>query len=520
MKTNIKKKLVFFGGLIFVIINFFVIFKSMGTTVKSNIQIQNQPTQWVPFYINDSEIWMDLYQNNIWYDAPMLTTEKDVKFKVGKFYGYEIKVNGQALKSEESINIPLKKLHKIDSSINIEIKDVKNNFTRTHHIRSLPNNFPDLEVMGKGNTDGYYYFGINDYAIKMDSKGNIVFYKKVTDIMDFKPNNINGKLIYSYMERNWHPDNPLLEGVGYVPSKAVIMSDDYKVIDEIPFLIPNKDIAENYPIENHDIIIIEEGHYLVSSYVGKRVSNIPQDIQHSKFGARVVATVIQEIKDHKLVWQWDSTEHPELYAMSSENNDYFNEKITWADYAHFNSMTIDPKDGNLLCSFRHLDGILKIDRKSGKIMWVFGGKGDQFGLNDRQKFSKQHYVRLTKDGTITLFDNGCILPASPYPIIEPDSPLRKLKPQTRVLEFKIDENHKKLEEFKEYSLEKTFSPIMGSAEKIDTKNNVFLIGWGGRETKNSLFSEIDFNNNNVLFEVLRPKNEFKDDTYRVYKFNK
>ena len=37
---------------------------------------------------------------------------------------------------------------------------------------------------------------------------------------------------------------------------------------------------------------------------------------------------------------------------------------------------------------------------------MLGGKGDQFGLKEKEKFSRQHYARLLSDGSITLFDNG------------------------------------------------------------------------------------------------------------------
>ena len=43
-----------------------------------------------------------------------------------------------------------------------------------------------------------------------------------------------------------------------------------------------------------------------------------------------------------------------------------------------------------MCSFRNIDSILKIERGTGKILWILGGKGDHFGLTEEQKFSRQH----------------------------------------------------------------------------------------------------------------------------------
>lgn len=62
-------------------------------------------------------------------------------------------------------------------------------------------------------------------------------------------------------------------------------------------------------------------------------------------------------------------------------------------------------DGNLLCSFRHISSVLKIDRqgKTGDILWRVAGADNDGGY----AFHGQHYARYhAADGTITLFNNG------------------------------------------------------------------------------------------------------------------
>jgi hypothetical protein len=74
------------------------------------------------------------------------------------------------------------------------------------------------------------------------------------------------------------------------------------------------------------------------------------------------------------------------------------------DYVHFNSIDVLP-DGNLLCSFRHLSSVLKIDRqgKTGDIRWRVAGADN----DGSYAFHGQHYARYhAADGTITLFNNG------------------------------------------------------------------------------------------------------------------
>lgn len=193
----------------------------------------------------------------------------------------------------------------------------------------------------------------------------------------------------------------------------------------------------------------------------------------------------------------NSTDHPELYELSQEHNDYKNLQNKWADYIHFNSMTVDPKDNNLICSFRNIDSILKIERYTGNILWILGGKGDQFGLKEKEKFSRQHYARLLSDGSITLFDNG-----------------NKNK-KSRILELKIDEVNKKLINYKEFYLNNHFSPACGSVNKIDEKKNVFMIGWGIGDFSNlENATEVDYSSNKKIFELIFEKNI---NTYRVVK---
>lgn len=467
------------------------------------------PTQYIPVSINGNTIVMDFYSSGNWYDTTMLNTEYDTQITLGDFEGYRFQVNGIPVEPNASVDIRLESL-RWEAGIEFSATNLQTGITTINYVRTLPSHFYEWQVLSEQPDDGYYYFNLNNYIYKISTAGDIVFFKAVQGVdnisggMDFKRTEVDGTVYYSYLLANTPANRPALSGVGYGRMCAVVMNEQYEEIDHVYALIPNEDILENYPLENHQFTILGEKHYLISSYVGKRVTNIPDEVPHSALGSRVVAAVLQEIQDGKLIWQWDSTEHPELYALSLQGNDYYNTTAQWADYVHFNAIAIDPTDQNFLCSFRNLSAILKLDRKTGDVLWILGGTGDQFGLDEAQLFSCQHDVRITKDGAITIFNNG-------------NADDQGQEGSTSIMKFWLDEKNKKVSSFEEYIVEGAFSPYMGSATEISDGH--YIIGWGTRTSYSQmpLFSEIDFNEGKVLFEFIYP---LLGDAYRVYKFEK
>lgn len=238
----------------------------------------------------------------------------------------------------------------------------------------------------------------------------------------------------------------------------------------------------------------------------KNVDNIPSSVPHTEQGVRVTAAIVQEIKDGQLVFEWDSTDYPELYALNSAA-DYYNKSEYWTDYIHLNSVAVDPADNNLVLSLSNADTIIKIDRTSGKILWKLGGLADEFGLSDEQKFSHQNDVRITSDGAITMFNNG-------VPKVTVDENGQTVFGQSTIIKLRINEASKTLVSFEEYACDGAYSPDMGSAQELS--DGRYVVGWGERYTATPLFSEIDFKSGKTLFALVRP-NYNGSNLYRVYK---
>lgn len=336
-----------------------------------------------------------------------------------------------------------------------------------------------LAPLGKANTPAR--------LMLMDGDGHLLW-EKISQhtLLDFKKWNYHGRTRYTWLEQN--PDL-------YPGSQAgnIVVADEslqeLKRLSLLPFGIVT-DAAKN-GFDGHDFILLDDEHYIAMAYVAQRVHNVPASLGTSG-EAYVVCPVIQEVQQGAVVWQWEGTRYPEFYAGSSFGNN-FKDQTAAQDYMHMNSMCIDPKDGHLICSFRSLNQIIKINRITGDIMWRLGGNNSDFSLSPEMQFLRQHHASFADDGkTLLLFDNG-ELPGRPY---------------SSILEFQLNETTRTITRFKSFDLPEPISRIMGSVQKIG--NHYFIGGGSG-----NYVLEIDYTTGEKILEL---KSTAAVPTYRAYKF--
>lgn len=310
---------------------------------------------------------------------------------------------------------------------------------------------------------------------------------------------------YTLLRQTQDPIVPI--NGGYFPTELVILDGDLEELSTHR-LKNMKSIPDNYPCENHDYVYIDDSHYILLAYKDTIVSNIP-DKQGS---FKACNCVIQEIKNDAVVFHWESIDHEELYNYGCFNTSWDNFNIqntqntVWNDYAHINSICIDKRDGNILASFRHI-GVMKIDRTTGGIIWVFGrNHSDITGIDASKCGYLQHHAVYNYDNSITIFDNsGCATD------------------NTRICRYWINENTKALVKFKEYVCPLPRSPFMGSAVLVheNTGSSTFVVNYGGPNTlaDKCLFEELTFNNDDTYRRNLRvnyPESKTsKNGMYRV-----
>lgn len=142
--------------------------------------------------------------------------------------------------------------------------------------RTLPEALTSYDIKNERAEDDFYYFTFHGYIIKLNTDGNIVYYNEVDFPYNFSLHKTDeGESYYSYGAAA--NENDKIEGVGYQTIDYVIMNEAYEIIDSVESLVANEDIKEN-PLENHEFVLIDVGHYLVNSYYHEEVSNITEFI--------------------------------------------------------------------------------------------------------------------------------------------------------------------------------------------------------------------------------------------------
>ena len=307
----------------------------------------------------------------------------------------------------------------------------------------------------------------NPYLIIFENSGDVYYYKRIEPYAtDFKKISAD-RFVYNNVKT----------------SNYYMFDTDLNFIDS--FYCGN-----GYETDQHDLQFLDNGHFVLMSY-DPVIIDMSKIVQGGDTNCSVLGLVIQELDNNKnVIFQWRSWDHLEITEATHENM-----TAPKLDYVHGNSLEYD-YDGNLICSFRHTDQIIKINRVTGDIMWRLGGKKNQFTfINDPIGFSHQHDARRIAPGRITLFDNGNF-----------HSP-----PYSRAIEYELDEVNKTATLVWQFDHNKeVFAFAMGNTQRLPNGNTV--IGWGAAGYPN--ITEVD-PQGNILFEMANQDSLW---CYRAFRF--
>jgi len=349
---------------------------------------------------------------------------------------------------------------------------------QTRFVSLPPDSFPadlPLPTISTLNnpSDGYLFAAVpywgtgGSYLVMYNNQGRPVFYRKTpTTCSDFR---LHGNGLLTYFD--------------YASNKFFAMDSTLALVDS--FWVQN-----GFTTDEHDIKILGNGNVLLIGY-GFKFFDMSQVIAGGDRNASVVVNVIQEIdKKRKVVFEWKAYEHYKLTDVGPEVNLLDPSFI----HSHINSIDFD-LDSNLVLSSRNLEEITKIDRKSGNILWRFGGKNNQFRfINDSVGFSAQHAVSVLPNGNLILFDNGVYH-----------------KPHfSRAIEYRLDAINKTATLVWSYRNTPDVASIFwGNVQRL--KNGNTFISWGKSQLG---ATEVNARGEKV-FEMSFPADVF---SYRIFRF--
>jgi hypothetical protein len=315
----------------------------------------------------------------------------------------------------------------------------------------------------------------DSYIIELDSVGTLQYAKKISDE-------------FTYVDYRAYDDG--LYTIGRFPSEPKIKNGAWEIRDTNRSVVKELVVSDNPITDDHGVYRMKNGNYVLPSYKQHQGEN----------GQVVVSFLIEEVTPAgEVVFVWDSINHIELNEKDSvEVREYWLENNI-NDYFHGNSIA-EANDGNFLLSGRHINQIVKIDHQTGEVLWQLGGKSSDFTFIDDPLggFSHQHSVSQLPNGNILLYDNG-----------NQHSP-----PQTRVVEYQLDEEKGTATLVWSYQIPGRFTFATGSVQRLPDGHT--LIGWGMEyemTSSTTRITELD-ENGEVVMEIF-----FPDDAgfYSAYK---
>ncbi len=256
---------------------------------------------------------------------------------------------------------------------------------------------------------------------------------------------------------------------------------------------------------HHEILELPNGNFLALSTELRNVSGFPKSETEpldQTEEAAVVGDVIVEFQPDGTVV--DRIHLHEL--LDSRRIGYGSLSNFWAthykavggkpsrDWSHANSLIYDADTNEIIVSLRHQDCIVKIDRQSRELVWIFGDpmqwrspwKDELLNAKGELQWPyHQHGVHLTPQGTLLMYDNGN------YRTLPPGVKLPASENASRVVEFRIDEEMRTVEQLWEYGPrnEQFYSPFYCEADVLPATGNVLVTDGGRIETHERIPSD-------------------------------
>ncbi len=269
---------------------------------------------------------------------------------------------------------------------------------------------------------------------------------------------------------------PSAFGVG----EGVIANHSYRTIATVR-------TGNGYPTDLHEFELTRGGDALFTIYSPVLV-HLP-DTPEGALSPLLDAIVQQvDVRTGLVVWEWHSYGHIPLsdsHATPANSASY--------DAYHINS--VQALDANkVLISARDTSALYKVDRPSGRVVWVLGGRSSDFRLGRGARFHFQHDARMLPGRRISVFDDEAGPP--------------QLAPSSRGLVLQLSGHPRRATVARQYHRQADTSAQSEGSVQTLADGDVF-VGWGAQP----FFSQFSARGR-LLFDASLPED---DGSYRVYR---
>jgi hypothetical protein len=291
------------------------------------------------------------------------------------------------------------------------------------------------------------------------SNGDLDFYRRLPKFCpDFRPHVVNGKTFYSMALST--PSKDVLES--WIGSRTIV-DQNFQVVRELPG-----------PLDMHEFVLIGENHYL----------SIEVPLERTRSGLLYANRTVREYRDGKAVFEWGVSDYiKQIGSGQAAGGFFFNiDGEAVADICHLNTAQ-SINENEVLVGLGEC-GITLIDKKTKKMKWLLGGFDDQFQLSYQQQPTLTHMADFNpRTGKLLVFSNR----TAGNPISYTPS---------RVLEYTLDTENKRVKEFKVIRSADEISPLMSS---VQVDGDIYSIGYGSNVLTGPSF--VEYQNGKVQFSL-------------------
>ena len=330
---------------------------------------------------------------------------------------------------------------------------------------------------------------------------------------------VNGDVRW-YLTQNALWDNTRLKNGHMLVSTERLINSPYYMTGLYEIDLLGK-IYNEYSLKggyHHDYYEMPNGNLLVASDDFNNDSGTVEDY-------------VVEIKRDtgKIVRSFDLKDILNMKDGESENSSSY-------DWFHNNSVWYDEKTNSITLSGRHMDAVINISYKTGKLNWIIGDSSNwskkyqkyffkPVGDNFEWQWS-QHAAMITPEGYVFLFDNGNNKSK------DKDKYVSASDSYSRGVMYKIDTKKMTIEQVFEYGKERGsefYSPYIsdvdylaknhyivhsGGIVYVNGKNSNQPAGLGGAD---KLVSDtVELLDDKVIFEMILPTNNYRVEKMSLY----